>query len=184
MRRIFILTLLSVSLVGCSTHNSRQRHGYYKNDGPPTRPRTKLHTTPNAIPRIEPLARGPNKPYVVFGKRYVPDTRNRPYTQQGLASWYGKKFHGKLTASGEPYNMYAMTAAHRTLPIPCYARVTNARNGRSIIVRINDRGPFHAGRIIDLSYVAAHKLDILKSGSQKVTVKRLLPHDIRQMNTH
>ncbi len=99
----------------------------------------------------------------------------QPFRQRGTASWYGKRFHGKKTASGEPYDMYAMSAAHPTLPIPSYARVTNLANGRSVIVRVNDRGPFHAGRVIDLSYAAAHKLGYIAQGSAQVEVEAIIP---------
>ncbi|HEY8709368.1 MAG TPA: septal ring lytic transglycosylase RlpA family protein, partial [Burkholderiaceae bacterium] len=121
---------------------------------------------------------GPNKPYDVLGRSYVPITRDAPYTERGLASWYGRKFQGRRTASGEIYNMYAMTAAHPTLPIPSYARVRNPANGREVVVRINDRGPFHPGRIIDLSYTAALKLDLLR-GVAPVELQRITFEDIR-----
>ena len=111
--------------------------------------------SPTPTPRAEPLHRYANRPYTVFGKGYRRLLRVQPFRQRGLASWYGKRFHGQKTSSGEPYDMYKMTAAHPTLPIPSYARVTNLANGRSVVVRVNDRGPFHAGRVIDLSYVAA-----------------------------
>jgi rare lipoprotein A len=117
---------------------------------------------PDAVPKAEPLHRYANDAYKVMGKTYQPIAGDRGYKEKGLASWYGRKFHGKNTSSGEPYDMYAMTAAHATLPIPSYARVTNLNNGESVLVRVNDRGPFHAGRIIDLSYTAAYKLDVLK----------------------
>ena len=123
------------------------------------------------MPRIEPYASGANRPYVVFGQRYVPDTTGQPYRKQGIASWYGKKFHGNSTSIGEPYDMYAMTAAHTTLPVPSYARVTSLVNGRTVIVRVNDRGPFHSDRIMDLSYVAAYKLGIIGPGSGQVVVE-------------
>jgi rare lipoprotein A len=132
----------------------------------------------DATPKVEPLLSGPNKPYTVLGKRYVPDTRETPYRKKGQASWYGKKFHGRSTSSGEKYNMYAMTAAHTTLPIPCYVHVTNVKNGRSVIVRVNDRGPFKDSRIIDLSYAAAHRLGTLEHGVGEVIVERILPADI------
>jgi rare lipoprotein A len=114
----------------------------------------------------------------VFGKDYLPDTSDRPFVEQGIASWYGRRFNGQRTSSGEVYDMYAMTAAHPTLPIPSYARVTNPSNGRSVIVRINDRGPFHSGRIIDLSFAAAYRLGYANVGSTMVQVERLLPRDI------
>lgn len=148
--------------------------GYYKDDGPGANPPPNLHAVPDAVPREEPPHRFANDAYRVKGKRYVPDTSDQPYRERGLASWYGRKFHDRPTSSGEPYDMYAMTAAHKTLPIPSYARVTNPENGRSIVVRINDRGPFHPGRVIDLSYTGAYKLDLLK-GVSMVEVERLFP---------
>jgi rare lipoprotein A len=148
--------------------------GYYKDDGPGANPPANLDTIPDAVPRREPEHPYANRIYKVKGKRYVPDVSGQTYKARGLASWYGRKFHGRPTSSGEPYDMYAMSAAHRTLPIPSYARVTNVATGDSVVVRVNDRGPFHADRVIDLSYTAAHKLGVL----QKVTlveVERLLP---------
>lgn len=136
--------------------------GYYKDDGPGRNIPNNLDQVPDAVPRDEPLHRWANEKYKVLGKTYQPRPADQPYKEKGLASWYGRKFHGKNTSSGEPYDMYAMTAAHATLPIPSYARVTNLNNGQSILVRVNDRGPFHEGRIIDLSYTAAYKLDVLR----------------------
>ncbi|HRI17515.1 MAG TPA: septal ring lytic transglycosylase RlpA family protein, partial [Burkholderiaceae bacterium] len=128
---------------------------------------------------IEPMrSGGPNKPYEVFGRDYVPITDDRAFVERGLASWYGRKFHGRRTASGEVYNMYEMTAAHPTLPIPSYARVRNPANGREVVVRINDRGPFHAGRIVDLSYTAALKLNVLR-GVTPVELERITAEQIR-----
>ena len=121
-------------------------------DGPEARPPSDLARVPDAQPQVEPIrSGGPNKPYEVLGRDYTPQRDDSPLAERGLASWYGKKFHGRRTASGEIYNMYAMTAAHKTMPIPSYARVRNPANGRTVIVRVNDRGPFHQGRIIDLS---------------------------------
>lgn len=158
------------------------RGAYYKDDGPGEDIPPGLENTVEPIPMLEPLSSGPNKPYVVFGKTYTPIAdMQTPLVQRGVASWYGKKFHGARTSSGEPYDMYKITAAHPTLPIPSYARVSNLSNGRQIIVRINDRGPFHANRIIDLSYTAALKLDILGKGSSQIEVERLLPADIERM---
>ncbi len=168
-------------VAGCSSAGGRKRGGYYKDDGPDAHPPGNLDAVPDAMPRVEPLASGSNRPYVVFGKRYVPMTGDQPHTQRGIASWYGKKFHGNSTSIGEPYDMYAMTAAHPTLPIPSYARVTSAVNGKTIIVRVNDRGPFHDNRIMDLSYVAAYKLGIIGPGSGEVTVQRILPDEVRRM---
>ncbi len=153
--------------------------GNYRADGPHANPPPNLHRVPDAQPRIEPLASGPNRPYTIAGKRYVPDTSWRPYRVRGRASWYGRQFHGRPTSSGEPYDMYAMTAAHPTLPIPSYARVTNTSNGRSVVVRINDRGPFVASRVIDLSYVAAYRLGTLSSGTGDVLVELITPDQIR-----
>lgn len=148
-------------------------------DGPPDSPPPNLAEVPDAEPRVEPIKPGgPNKPYEVAGQRYEPSAADVPLTQRGLASWYGRKFHGRPTASGERYDMYAMTAAHPTLPIPSYARVRNPANGREVVVRINDRGPFHSSRIIDLSYTAALKLDLLR-GVAMVEVERLTHEAIR-----
>ncbi|MGH8741877.1 MAG: septal ring lytic transglycosylase RlpA family protein [Burkholderiales bacterium] len=150
------------------------RGGYYKDDGPHDNPPANLAQVPDAVPKAEPLHRYANRPYTVFGRDYVPLARLEPFRQRGLASWYGKRFHGQKTASGETYDMYAMTAAHPTLPIPSYARVTHVGNGRSVVVRVNDRGPFHPGRIIDLSYAAASKLGYIQAGSAQVEVESLL----------
>lgn len=157
------------------------RGGYYKDDGPGDITPEGLLDIPDAEPRIEPYSRTGNKPYVVFGKKYVPLTDARPFKQSGRGSWYGKKFHGQKTSSGELYDMYKMSAAHPTLPIPSYARVTNLSNGKQVIVRVNDRGPFHSSRIIDLSYTAALKLGYIGHGSADLQVERLLPADIEQM---
>ena len=155
--------------------------GYYQDDGPAEQIPEGLLDTPDAEPKIEPLAKGPSKPYTVFDQTYVPITDNRPFVQRGIGSWYGKKFHGQKTSSGEIYDMFKMTAAHPTLPIPSYARVTNLRNGKQVIVRINDRGPFHSQRIIDLSYTAALKLDYVRGGSAELEVERLLPDEIARL---
>ena len=155
--------------------------GYYQDDGPADVIPEGLLETPDAEPKVEPLLKGPSKPYTVFEQTYVPITDGRAFVQRGIGSWYGKKFHGQKTASGELYDMFKMTAAHPTLPIPSYARVTNLRNGRQVIVRINDRGPFHSSRIIDLSYTAALKLDYLRGGSAELEVERLLPDEIARL---
>jgi rare lipoprotein A len=131
---------------------------------------------PDAVPRVEPRGRRGNPPfYEVFGKRYHVMKTSDGWTERGTASWYGPGFHAASTSLGEPYDMYAMTAAHKTLPIPCYAEVTNLRNGRKVVVRINDRGPFVGDRIIDLSYTAAAKLDFLREGTAPVEVRVLTP---------
>jgi rare lipoprotein A len=157
------------------------RGGYYQDDGPGDNPPAGLMDVPDAEPKIEPIIERSNRPYNVFGKTYTPITDNRPFKQRGVGSWYGKKFHGQKTSSGELYDMYKITAAHPTLPIPSYARVTNLNTGAQIIVRINDRGPFHSSRIIDLSYTAALKLGYLGKGSNQLEVERLLPDEIARI---
>lgn len=158
------------------------RGGYYKDDGPGENIPPDLESTVDPIPLVEAFSRSGNRPYVVFGKTYTPMTdTTTALKQRGMASWYGKKFHGQKTSSGELYDMYKITAAHPTLPIPSYARVTNLENGKQVIVRINDRGPFHSSRIIDLSYTAALKLGYLGKGSSQLEVERLLPEDIEKM---
>ena len=180
-------TALAALLAGCSTTGTSPSASRapapapypYDKDGPGANPPPDLHRVPDATPRIEPQRNGgPNKPYEVMGKRYEPLVGDLPLVERGLASWYGRKFHGRPTSSGEVYNMYAMTAAHPTMPIPSYARVRNPANGREVIVRINDRGPFHSERIIDLSYTAALKLDLLR-GVAPVEVERITFEDIR-----
>ena len=158
------------------------RGGYYKDDGPGDNPPAHLDQIADAVPRVEPLHRYANRPYSRFGKDYVPLTAVGPFRQTGLASWYGRRFHGQPTSSGERYDMYAMTAAHPTLPIPSYARVTNLANGRSVVVRINDRGPFHTDRVIDLSYAAAWKLGIVEGGSGRVLIEAIVPGKVAQSN--
>jgi len=153
------------------------RGGYYQDDGPGANPPPGLADTPDAVVKYEPYARFANKPYAVFGTTYTPLISDEPFMQRGLASWYGVKFHGQRTSSGEPYDMYKMTAAHPTLPIPSYARITNVANGKAVVVRINDRGPFHSDRAIDVSYTAALKLGLLGSGSNQVQIERLFPGD-------
>ena len=134
------------------------------------------HAMPDAVPMPEPRSRyGNPKTYEVMGERYFVLDSAAGYKERGRASWYGTKFHGKRTSSGEPYDMYQMTAAHKTLPLPTYVRVTRKSNGRSVVVRVNDRGPFHTGRVIDLSYAAAARLDLLKEGSAEVEVEALDP---------
>ena len=130
----------------------------------------------NAVPKEEPKSRyGNPKSYVVFDKRYYVMESNKGFVEKGIASWYGTKFHGRRTSSGETYDMYAMTAAHKNLPLPTYVEVTNLKNGKKIIVKVNDRGPFHENRIIDLSYTAATKLDIVKNGTGLVEIRAVGP---------
>jgi rare lipoprotein A len=173
------LALIGTALVlaGCA---SGPQGGSFGRDGAPTSPSSNLGAMPDAEPRVEPVrgSGGTSKPYIVLGRSYVPITDDRPFREAGLASWYGTKFHSQSTASGEPYDMYAMTAAHKTLPLPSYVRVRNPANGREVIVRVNDRGPFHDGRVIDLSYTAALKLDLLR-GVAPVEIERLTNEDIR-----
>jgi rare lipoprotein A len=151
---------------------------YYQDDGPGDNPPANLDQIADALPRLEPLHRFANNPYTVFGQQYVPYKALGAYRQRGVGSWYGRKFHGQRTSSGEPYDMYAMTAAHATLPIPSYVRVTNLANGRSAILRVNDRGPFHSGRLIDLSYAAAYKLGYAAAGSALVEVESITRDDM------
>tara|TARA_R110002073_G_scaffold167211_7_gene323925 strand:+ start:2405 stop:3325 length:921 start_codon:yes stop_codon:yes gene_type:complete len=180
-----ISALVFISLAGCSSTSEQSNTtssasfksggGYYLDDGPGENPPTNLDSIPDAIPRIEPLRKANMRPYIALGKSYNPMTTLGAYKKRGIASWYGRRYHGKQTASGEPYDMYGMTAAHTTLPLPSYARVTNIRNRKSIVVRINDRGPFLSNRLIDLSYTAAHKLGVLADGRTQVEVESILP---------
>ena len=176
--RLICISVLIALLAACSS-SGRRGGGYYLDDGPDAVPPANLDAVPDAVPKIEPFVAGTSKPYVVFGKTYTPDLSGGPYKAQGRASWYGRKFHGNTTATGERYNMYTMTAAHPTLPLPSYARVTRVSNGKSVVVRVNDRGPFLNDRVIDLSYVAAYKLGMLGPGSAEVLVERITPDQIR-----
>ena len=172
MKRLF---LVSVCLILGACGSTSNPGGYYKDDGPHERPPANLDRVADAVPRSEPLHRFANRPYKALGKEYVPMTSLQPFRQRGLASWYGKRYHGQKTSSGEVYDMYQMTAAHPTLPIPSYARVTSTKSGKSVVVRINDRGPFRSGRVIDLSYVAAHKLGYIQAGETMVEVESIVP---------
>ncbi len=149
--------------------------GYLAGDGPGADAPANIDALPDAVPKIEPLHRYANRPYVALGKTYTPLTSVGHFKQRGIASWYGKKFHGRRTSIGEIYDMYAMSAAHPTLPVPSYARVTNLSNNKSVVVRINDRGPFLHDRAIDLSYAAGYKLNIIRSGSAEVEVESINP---------
>ena len=169
-------------MAGCGTLQKAEKPGaapsvpggkYYSDDGPPERVPDNLADIPDATPTDEPFHRFANRPYTVFGQTYVPVLNREPRRERGIASWYGRKFHGQRTASGEAYDMFAMTAAHKTYPIPSFARVTNVKNGKSVVVRINDRGPFHSDRIIDLSYAAAARIGIAGAGSGLVEVERV-----------
>jgi rare lipoprotein A len=154
---------------------ARQPGGYYLDDGPHADPPRDLDRVADAQPRSEPIKPSTTRPYTVMGRTYVPIAQLASYSATGRATWYGKRYHGRLTASGERYDMYAMTAAHPILPIPSYVRVTHLDSARSIVVRVNDRGPFYPDRIIDLSYTAAYKLGMLAQGSALVRVDAILP---------
>ena len=155
------MAVLCFGLSSCAVRDSAPDN-FYKND------------TPDAVPANEPLSRYGNPPtYEVMGKTYSVMKDSNGFEQEGIASWYGTKFHGRKTSSGEPYNMYAMTAAHKTLPLPTYVEVTHKGNGRKIIVKVNDRGPFHEGRIIDLSYAAARKLGVSGKGTGPVSIRTI-----------
>jgi rare lipoprotein A len=172
MSRILLFLLISVSVLlhACSTNTSRYRMAHDAAPGG----QFDASTVPEPVPAWEPLSpRGNNSPYTVRGVKYHILDRAQGYVEEGIASWYGMKFHGEHTSNGEVYNMYAMTAAHKTLPLPSYVRVTNLEDGSSTIVRVNDRGPFHPGRIIDLSYAAAHKLGIDRKGTARVRVEAI-----------
>jgi rare lipoprotein A len=176
---ILILTLAIVS--GCSISSYDI---FEEKDGAPDR-HVDVSSIPNAVPRHEPRSRyGNMTSYEVFGKRYYTLQSSQGYNERGVASWYGNKFHGRKTSSGEKYDMYAMTAAHKTLPLPTYAEVTNLENGRQIIVKVNDRGPFHHNRIIDLSYVAAKKLGITRKGTGLVEVRAINPSEPYRASTN
>lgn len=170
VRSIILFFFVMLTLTGC--HTARR-------DGPPNFyvDETKI---PNAVPKHEPLARLGNKPYRVFGQRYCILRSSRNYSAIGIASWYGSKFHKHRTSSGEPYNMLAMTAAHRSLPLPTYVEVKNLANHRKVVVKVNDRGPFRSNRLIDLSYVAAKKLGMLKHGTAWVSIRAIDPCELNQ----
>ncbi len=165
--------LLTAATAGCSLH-PKAGGDSGEGDGPSDVP-IDVSRLSDAIPRVEPPARDGNRPYVVEGRIYYPLETAAGYRERGIASWYGRKFHGRPTSSGEPYDMHAMTAAHRTLPLPSYVRVTNLENGRAVVVRVNDRGPFKHNRLIDLSYAAAAKLGILERGTGLVEVEAITP---------
>lgn len=172
---------VALFLAGCASGPRSGSGGALSGrDGPGANPPSNLASVPDAEPRIESIRNsgGTSKPYNVLGRSYEPITDDRPFRETGLASWYGRKFHAASTSSGEPYDMYAMTAAHKTLPLPSYVRVRNPANGREVIVRVNDRGPFVDGRVIDLSYTAALKLDLLR-GVAPVEIERITNDDIR-----
>src|SRR6185295_11437638 len=185
-RHLATALLLAVVLSGCGSAPRRdttvasktpppaRSGGYYLDDGPGANPPADIDSIPDAVPRFEPVRSATSRPYVVMGRTYTPMTTLQPYKGRGIASWYGRRYHGKQTSSGEIYDMYGMSAAHTVLPIPSYARVTNLANGKSVVVRVNDRGPFVEGRIIDLSYTAAHRIGVLAGGAAMVEVETLI----------
>jgi len=181
----YCLCFILLFLTACSQNSTSNRYPIKQDRAPSSVPN--LNHVKNATPKAESHSRYGNKNYKVLGKHYKVYRDINHFTQEGYASWYGAKFHGHKTSNGEIYDMYKMTAAHTSLPIPSYVKVTNKNNGRSVIVRINDRGPFHSGRIIDLSYVAAYKLDMLKTGTAPVKIElinpKTTPANLNQSNT-
>ena len=192
---IFILTLLTFLLVACGgspsvktseptkpteVSKAKKSGGYYLDDGPGDNPPANIDAIPDAVPRVETLLVRANKPYVALGNSYTPMTEYQPYKKRGVASWYGKRYHGQKTSAGEVYDMYGMTGAHTVLPLPSYVRVTNPENQKSVIIRINDRGPFHSDRLIDLSYAASYKLGLAGKGSGIVDVEAIDPRKFVQ----
>lgn len=185
MRNLLIALAAAALIAGCGSTSKRSSGtggsppssggGYYLDDGPGANAPADLASIPDAVPKAEPLSRGTLRPYTVMGRNYTPMTRLEPYKARGIASWYGRRYHGKQTSSGEIYDMYAMSAAHTVLPIPSYVRVTNVSNGKSVVVRVNDRGPFIDNRLIDLSYTAAWKLGIINAGHGMVEVESIIP---------
>jgi rare lipoprotein A len=203
MTRAYAAVLISIALTGCgsvggvfsdkpkapvieredkgepakteSTAPAQQpgKGGYYLDDGPGDNPPADIDAIPDAMPRVEPLMPRANRPYTALGEPYTPMTEYKPYKASGVASWYGRRYHGQKTSSGEVYDMYGMSAAHPILPIPSYVRVTNPDNGQSVVVRVNDRGPFKKDRLIDLSYAAAYKLRLVGKGSGNVVVEAI-----------
>jgi rare lipoprotein A len=184
IKTLYVLILISI-LTGCASAPSFKKEtaaipsnkggGYYLDDGPGDNPPENIDAIPDATPKVEPFYARANQPYIALDNKYTPMTSFFPYKEKGIASWYGKRYHGKKTSVGEYYDMYGMTGAHTTLPIPCYVRVTNTENGKNVIVRINDRGPFKKDRIIDLSFAAAYKLRLSDKGSGPVEVELIDP---------
>jgi rare lipoprotein A len=177
-----LLIIYIFLLVGCQSvlperpyESKNSSGGYYLDDGPHKNIPQDLNKIPNAVPKKETLSRTANRPYLVFEKKYTPMTKLEIYSETGYASWYGKKYHGNKTSIGEVYDMYQMTGAHKTLPLPCFVKVTNLINQKSVIIRVNDRGPFIKNRVIDLSYAAAHRLEIIEKGSELVKVEVIRP---------
>jgi rare lipoprotein A len=191
-RALFALVMaVAIVIAGCSTAPKpppaqpppSRAGGFYQDDGPPAQVPADIMSTPDAVPKIEPFHGGASRPYVALGRGYTPITDDRPLVQRGFASWYGRQFHGNRTSTGEIYDMFAMTAAHPTMPLPSYARVTNLRSGATVIVRVNDRGPFKDGRVIDLSYAAAMRLGIAATGTGEVEIQRITHREIAAAST-
>ncbi len=175
---IVLAALVFAVIAGCGSAPSRpsgKPGGYYLDDGPGANPPSNLDAIPEPTPKAEPINRYASRPYTVLGHAYTPYTQLTPYKARGVASWYGKRYHGQKTSTGEIYDMYAMSAAHTILPLPSYARVTNLANGKSVVVRVNDRGPFHEDRLIDLSWLAAQRLGLIGRGSGMVEVEAIIP---------
>lgn len=169
--RCIAVTIAMLTLVGCSVFRDVPSGAYFEDDGPPNSS-PDPSTVADAVPRTEPLSATGNASYKVFGVRYVPMSSVAVgYSETGEASWYGRKFHGRTTSNGDEYDMFAMTAAHKTLPLPTYLRVRNLNNDQEVVVRVNDRGPFLGGRILDLSYMAAKKLGVVESGTAPVHIR-------------
>ncbi len=176
MNPVFLLSVAVLLLAACSSGVKTAKTADPVVDGGPPPGSIDVSAIPDAVPKNEPRSRyGNPESYVVHGKRYYVMDSGDNYVERGIASWYGEKFHGRRTSSGEAYDMYAMTAAHKSLPLPGYVQVRNLENGKTVIVRVNDRGPFHDNRIIDLSYTAAAKLDILAKGTGLVEVRSIGP---------
>ena len=187
MNKYISILILSFLLFGCQSieplleeeENNKPKvknsSAYYLDDGPDKNPPENLDKIPDAEPKYEALSKRASRPYVAFDKKYIPMKKIIPFEEEGYASWYGKRYHGRKTSIGETYDMYQMTGAHKTLPLPCYIKVTNLKNKRSVIIRVNDRGPFVDQRIVDLSYAAAHRLDIIKNGSELVKIEMVNP---------
>lgn len=187
-RAFYSLVFSALILAGCSSTSQNKQGGRYdlESDVAPETPLSVDHIE-DAYPKFEPYSLGGNKDYHLRGKSYQIVRDVKGFTQHGQASWYGEKFQGHLTSNGEIYDMYSMTAAHKTLPLPSYVKVTNTDNGKTTVVRVNDRGPFHDGRIIDLSYAAAHKLDVVKTGTANVKIEVInvsKPTDKKSLDRH
>jgi rare lipoprotein A len=181
LKKLVAITFIALFVVGCANNSvstkKKTNEGRYKVDqdyGPNSE--IDVSHVKNAVPKVEPLSRGGNRSeYEVLGKNYKVLPASKGFKERGGASWYGKKFHGYLTANGEKYDMFAMTAAHKSLPLPTYLKVTNLANQKHVIVRVNDRGPFHKGRVVDLSYAAASKLGMLDHGTAQVEIEAIDP---------